>query len=85
VGILVGLPLAPSGTEDDRAEQARAVGALVREKTQLPVDFWDERMTTSRVLATAKEMGRRTAGRKDHVDRLAATVLLQTFLESRRP
>ena len=85
VGVVIGLPVSPGGTEDERAAQARAVGTLVHEKTHLPIDFWDERMTTARVLATAKEMGSGTRGRKEDIDRLAATVLLQTYLESRRP
>ncbi len=84
VGFVVGLPLAPSGTEDERAARVRAVGTLLTEKTALPVVYWDERMSTARALSAIKEMRGRARGRKADVDRLAATVLLQTFLDSRR-
>lgn len=84
VGIVVGLPLSSDGTERDAAAKARSVGALVQEKTGLPVEFWDERMTTARVHATKKEVGHGRRLRDMDVDALAATVMLQTFLDSRR-
>jgi putative Holliday junction resolvase len=84
VGILVGLPIAPDGSEDERAANARELGATLHTKTELPVAFWDERMTTARVLSAVKDMGGRVRGRKTEIDGLAATVLLQAFLDSRR-
>ncbi|MEE8191987.1 MAG: Holliday junction resolvase RuvX [Gemmatimonadales bacterium] len=84
VGVVVGLPLTPEGAEDERAAQARAVGDLITEKSGLPVQYWDERMSTARALGAIKEMGGSTRGRKGDVDRLAATVILQHFLDSRR-
>jgi putative Holliday junction resolvase len=84
VGVLMGLPLTPDGTEDARADEARAVGAAVSHATGLPVAYWDERMTTARVLAAAREAGARAPDRQVR-DPLAATVLLQTFLDRRRP
>jgi putative holliday junction resolvase len=50
----------------------------------LPVELWDERMTTARTLGAIREMGGGTRGRKAEVDALAATVLLQGWLEARR-
>ncbi len=85
VGVVVGLPITPSGTEDERAASARAAGELIAEKTGLPVEYWDERMTTARALGAVRELGGGTRGRKGKVDRLAATVLLQNYLDSRRP
>jgi putative Holliday junction resolvase len=84
VGVVMGLPIAPSGVEDERAQRARAAGELIAEKTGLPVEYWDERMTTARALAAVREMGGRTRGREGDVDRLAATVLLQNYMDSRR-
>ncbi|MDH5643129.1 MAG: Holliday junction resolvase RuvX [Gemmatimonadota bacterium] len=83
VGILLGLPLTPSGEENQTTESIRKIGRRLTEKTNLPVDFFDERMTTARVLNTAKEMKVRP-DRSDLTDALAATVLLQTYLDSRR-
>ena len=84
VGIVVGLPIAPDGSEDERAKNARALGATLNTKTELPVAFWDERMTTARALSAVKDLGGQVRGRKAEVDGLAATVLLQAFLDSRR-
>ncbi|MFQ5704543.1 MAG: Holliday junction resolvase RuvX [Gemmatimonadales bacterium] len=84
VGIVIGLPYDASGTENERTTAARKTGQLVASRTGLPVEFWDERMTTARVLRTIKELGGKVRGRKKEVDALAATVILQTFLESRR-
>jgi putative Holliday junction resolvase len=84
VGVLMGLPIAPSGAEDERALHARAAGGLIAEKTGLPVEYWDERMTTARALGAVREMGGNTRGREGEVDRLAATVLLQNYMDSRR-
>jgi putative holliday junction resolvase len=84
VGVLIGLPIAPDGSEDERATSARELGAAINAKTGLPVSFWDERMTTARVLSAVKDLSGKVRGRKAEVDRLAATVLLQAFLDSRR-
>jgi putative Holliday junction resolvase len=84
VGIVVGLPIAPDGSEDERAKDARRLGATLHTKTELPVAFWDERMTTARALSAVKDLGGQVRGRKAEVDSLAATVLLQAFLDSRK-
>jgi len=84
VGIVVGLPIAPDGSEDERAQNARQLGAILSAKTELPIAFWDERMTTARALSAVKDLGGKVRGRKADVDGLAATVLLQTFLDSRK-
>lgn len=84
VGLLVGLPLTPAGEEEDSARAAREMGALVAARTGLPVEFWDERMTSARALAAIREQGGSARGRREDVDALAASVLLQHWLESRR-
>lgn len=84
VGLVVGLPLEPEGTEGASAAAARELAGLVAHRTGLPVAFWDERMSTARALAAVREQGGSTRGRRDEVDALAATILLQTWLDSRR-
>lgn len=84
VGIVVGLPLTPEGDEDDRAACAREIGSVLELKTNLPVALVDERMTTARALSAVQELGGRVRGREAEIDSLAATVLLQSFLDSRR-
>jgi len=84
VGIVIGLPLESDGSEGTRAHEARDIAALLAEKTGLPTVMVDERMTTARALRAVREMGGKTRGRKGEVDRLAATTLLQSFLDGRR-
>jgi len=84
VGIVVGLPLAPDGTEEESASAAREMAGTVARRTGLPVEFWDERMSTARALDAIWAQGGSTRGRKAEVDALAASILLQHFLEARR-
>ena len=84
VGVVVGLPLSPEGSEEESAIAARAMADTIVRYTSLPVEFWDERMSTARALAAVWEQGGSTRGRKKDVDALAAAVLLQHFLDARR-
>jgi putative Holliday junction resolvase len=84
VGLVVGLPLSLEGTEGDSALAARAMAGTVAHRTGLPLELWDERMSTARALAAIREQGGSTRGRKADVDSLAAAVLLQHFLDARR-
>ena len=84
VGVVVGLPLEASGAEGEPARAARALAADIERRSGRPVALWDERFTTARVRQAVREMGGRTAGRAADVDALAATVLLQHYLDSRR-
>lgn len=84
VGVLVGLPLEESGEEGPNAEKARLTGELVRSKSGIPVSFFDERMTTARALRAVRDLGGTTRGRREEIDPLAATVLLQTYLDANR-
>ena len=81
VVVVVGLPLTEDGEVGDRALEARVIGDLIAEKTGLTVSYIDERMTTSRALRAVRDLGGGTRGRKQDVDPLAATVILQQFLE----
>ena len=84
VGLVVGLPLSLEGTEGDSAIAAREVANSVTRRTGLPLEMWDERMSTARALAAIREQGGSIRGRKADVDSLAAAVLLQHFLDTRR-
>lgn len=85
IGVVVGLPLDEAGAEGDAAQAARALADDIRRRAAgLPVELWDERMTTARVLATVREMGGSTRGRKDDIDAMAAALLLQHYLDAKR-
>jgi len=84
VGLVVGLPLTGGGAEGQAAVAARELAGLLGARTYLPVELVDERMTSARALAVIKEQAGSTRGRREAVDALAATILLQHFLEARR-
>ena len=83
-GVVVGLPLTGEGDEEESALAARELAGGLARRCGLPVEMWDERMSTARALAAIREQGGRTRGRKRDVDSLAAAVLLQHFLDPRR-
>ncbi len=83
-GVVVGLPLAPDGSEAAAAAAARRLAAEIARRTARPVVLHDERLTTARALRAVREMGGHTRGRKADVDALAATLLLQRYLDVRR-
>jgi putative Holliday junction resolvase len=84
VGVIVGLPLNQDGDEGEAARASKAIAADIARVTGLPVDLVDERFSTARALRSVREMGGSTRGRQEDVDALAATVLLQHFLDARR-
>jgi putative Holliday junction resolvase len=84
VGIVVGLPLTGEGEEGASAAAARDLADTVARRTGLPLELWDERMSTARALGAIREQGGSTRGRKADVDALAAAVLLQHYLDARR-
>jgi putative Holliday junction resolvase len=84
VGVLVGLPLTGEGEEAESAAAAREMAETIGKRTGLPLELWDERLTTARALAAIREQGGSTRGRRKDVDALAAAVLLQHYLDTRR-
>ena len=83
-GVVLGLPLDLEGAEGEAAGAVRTLAAAIAQHSGKPVDLWDERLTTARALNAVRDMGGTTRGRKDGVDALAATVLLQHYLDAKR-
>ena len=80
--IVVGLPLLLSGRDGTGATAARRFAATLAEKTALPVELEDERLTTAEAERALREApARRRLGRKQVVDAMAAALLLRTYLE----
>ncbi|MBX3437138.1 MAG: Holliday junction resolvase RuvX [Planctomycetaceae bacterium] len=82
VGIVIGLPVHMSGDEGGQAAEARALGAWVSQITSLPVAFWDERYTTSLADEYLRSAGLSRDRRKALRDKIAAQVILQSFIDS---
>lgn len=79
--VVVGLPKNMNGTIGPRAEAVMAFAEALKEKTGLPVHFWDERLTTVEATKMMINAGMRRDKRKKNVDRIAAVLILQGFLD----
>ena len=82
--IVLGLPLNMDGTEGDRAELARSFGAALEKESGIPVDYEDERLSTVSAKDVLIEGGVSRSGQKQVVDKVAASVILQQFLEEHK-
>jgi putative Holliday junction resolvase len=82
--IVIGLPLRMSGEEGIQAEKMREFAALVGKKFELPVHLIDERLTSVEANRVLRESEMSIQKRAGAVDRLAAVLILQSFLERRR-
>jgi putative Holliday junction resolvase len=83
--ILIGNPLHMSGREGRQTEHAREFGARLQAATGLAVQFWDERLTTVEAQRVLRQSGISIEKRARAVDRLAAVILLESYLDSLRP
>lgn len=82
--LLLGNPLQMSGEESKQSEKAREFGERLREATGLPVEYWDERYTTVVAHQVLSERRMTLEKRKAQVDKIAAMILLEDYLEHRR-
>ena len=81
--IVIGLPKNMDGSEGPRAELCRSFAEQIKEATGLPVHFWDERRTTveaHNILSAHNYHGKK---RKDTVDAVAASLILEGYLAFR--
>ena len=82
--IVVGHPRNMDGSCGESARRAEAFAEALRERLALPVVLWDERMTTVTAIGYLNEQNVRGKKRKAVVDTVAATVILQNYLDSLR-
>ena len=78
--LVVGLPKNMDGTEGPRAELCRAFAARLEEATGLPVKLWDERRTTVEAHNILSQHNYHGKKRKDTVDAVAASLILEGYL-----
>ena len=79
--IVLGLPKNMNATEGERAQLTREFQDRLERRTGLPVKLWDERLTTVAADQARMEAGIRREHRKDYVDRIAASLILQGYLD----
>lgn len=81
--LVVGLPLHMSGDESGKCKEARAFGQWLQRITKLPVTFHDERFSSLQAEALLLQAEFTSRQRKARIDKVAAQILLQAFLDSR--
>ena len=82
--IVIGLPRNMDGSKGFRAEACEDLGELVKSKCEIPVAFWDERLTTVSAHRILSENNVRGKKRKSVVDAVAAEIILQNYIDSRK-
>ncbi|HUY95812.1 MAG TPA: Holliday junction resolvase RuvX [Terracidiphilus sp.] len=83
-GVVVGRPLHLSGEASSRTAKTEQFAAELKELSGLPVHLWDERLTTREAHQLLYESGRKRQEHAGVVDQVAATLILQSFLDERR-
>ena len=78
--IVIGLPKNMNGTIGESGERVLALAELIKEKTNLPIEMWDERLTTVEAYEIMDLMGIKKEERYDYVDMVAAKVILEDYL-----
>jgi putative Holliday junction resolvase len=78
---VIGLPLAMAGHEGEAARRARRFAAELSKRTRIDVQLWDERLSSAAAERSLRSQGMQRAARKNVVDQVAATLLLQSYLD----
>lgn len=83
-GLVIGLPLNMDGTDGPSAQSARAFARNFAARSQLPIVFWDERLSTAAVTRTLLDADASRKRRSEVVDKMAAAYILQGVLDRLR-
>jgi putative Holliday junction resolvase len=81
--IVVGQPLHMDGKESRQSQKVRSFANELQKHLQIPIIFWDERLTSFAAEEHLREMGLNWRKRREHVDKVAAMIILQNYLDSR--
>ena len=81
--ILSGLPYTLAGEEGPQAESIRAVAGAIAKRAGLPLEFADERLSSSEAKRSLREKGFSEKEMRGKVDMIAASLFLQSWLDSR--
>ncbi len=84
VKIIIGLPKNMDGSEGFRADTVRAFAQILGAITEIPIEFYDERMTTMEAYRFLGETGTYGKKRRDAVDTLSAQIILQNYLDKEK-
>jgi putative holliday junction resolvase len=81
--ILVGMPRNMDGSYGPAAQKVQEFVAMLRGALAVPIKLWDERLTSAQANRLLIQGGVRREKRKEKVDKMAAAILLQSYLDSR--
>ncbi len=81
--IVVGLPLRLDGSKGQAAQAVKVAAKEIEAAVKLPVELWDERLTTAQAqrMLIGADVSRK--GRKNNVDKVAAALILQSYLDAK--
>mgnify|MGYP001283702435 FL=1 len=82
--LVVGLPMTLGGQEGQRAAWVRDYAAELAARLAVPVALWDESLSTVEAEAALRAQGRRGRKLRQRVDAVAATIILQSYLDAQR-
>ena len=82
--IIIGLPRNMDGSEGFRSEAVRAFAAILAEITEVPIVFYDERMTTMQAYRVFDQTGAYGKRRRENIDTLSAQIILQNYIDAER-
>ena len=82
--IVIGLPMNMNGTRSDKCDTVELLGRYISEYTDIPVEYFDERMSTMVAHRYLNATDTRGKKRKERVDTLAAEIILQNYLDSKK-
>lgn len=85
VGFVVGLPVHMSGDESKKSKEARKFAAWLTRRTKLPTTFQDERHSSVQAEAMLMQASMSDKKRKAKLDKVAAAIILEDYLQSRHP
>jgi putative holliday junction resolvase len=85
VQIVIGLPLNMDGSHGEQADKVKSFGRKLAQQTGLPIVYEDERLSTISAIRTLTLQGVKTGKNKALVDRQAAAIILQRFLDANEP
>lgn len=84
IEVVIGLPTGMSGLEGPQAEEIRRFAGELAELIPVPITYWDERLTTFAADQALLASGHRAKRRKQLVDAVAASLILQSYLDALR-
>ena len=82
--ILVGLPKTLRGEIGPRAQKTLEYVSFLKEKSDIPINTWDERMTTVSAQKTLSDAGLDSRKQRKVIDKVAAAIILQNYLDRKK-